>query len=258
MLLSLGKPGLKDYNVLLDQLSGLRYNSVRTSTIPLAQFWHEHKKKIKFLEEKIGITLHNPHLCFEYPTSQRGKGRSSMSDIMILSENNKQIAVEAKYTEYAKKYPQETETVEEWKKKKNFDNRQNVADGWWKMIEPFRIDHMERSDSICYQFLHRTASACFSEPEQAIVIYQMFYTNDQNHLDKRNEFEKELQKWVGMVKPKKQLKFYIWKIEATLKSEEYINVFNPKNKNALNPFQELKHRPLYDFSSETFEPIQNG
>ncbi len=80
-------------------------NSEKTSTLPFVQFWHPDGlvERVKCLNDALGIDLVAGQLCFEYPTSlppgkEYGKGKASMSDLMILMPKWR-VAVEAKYTE---------------------------------------------------------------------------------------------------------------------------------------------------------------
>jgi len=140
MKFTIGIPGgVDDYDILLDMMSGIRINSVETSTVPLVQFWKKAQEEvIPFLVSKIRIDVPNPQLCFEYPVKPRGgKGKCSMTDLMILSQSNK-IAIEAKYTEYVKAWGVTVETVAKWSEKTaNKPNKKNVANGWWETIRPF-------------------------------------------------------------------------------------------------------------------------
>ena len=147
-------------------------NSFRTSSIPLAEFWQP---------DNLGrITqVLRPYLSrfdaekalkfFEFPTDPEadGKriGRPSMTDLMLM-DGEYQIALEAKYTEYSR---MPNETVEEWLRKDGVDFflRRKVGKTWLRYIREagctdFATDQHLYNEcrEVCYQFLHRTASAC--------------------------------------------------------------------------------------------------
>jgi len=241
---SIGNPLVTDYDILLDEMAAcMHLNSVKTSTVPLVQFWQDTSKVIQFLESEIRMSLPKPQLCFEYPVQpQGGKGKCSMTDLMLLSQDDK-IAIEAKYTEYVEALPSTVKTVAQWNKD-NTSNKKGVANGWYGMVKPFRMTPEECPDSICYQFLHRTASACWDTKGQAVVIYQVFYDKEKENLA---EYKQDLQNCVNIICPNDKLRFYIWEIEATLLTP--ITAFPEKNgKIEPNPFDELKSKRLYAFN----------
>jgi hypothetical protein len=108
-----GKPdGLKSDDLLNNFADKSVISSFKTSSVPLVAFWNhnEIEKRLKQLVEKIDLKLnsHN-NLYFEYPTSpQDGKGKPSMTDLMICSGNDK-IAIEAKVYRICKNEPQTCE-----------------------------------------------------------------------------------------------------------------------------------------------------
>ena len=151
-----GNPNKTNYNLILDYYSGTKINSIKTSSVPLAQYWKKTEKALKILSEKLQNRIDNVEIYFEYPTKSAGNNRSSMSDIMIISDEFK-IAIEAKYTEYKKmKY----QSIKDWKKETYSDNREQVLNHWKKMIAPFSNLDSSLIDEIPYQFFHRSASAC--------------------------------------------------------------------------------------------------
>jgi hypothetical protein len=130
---------------------------------------------------------------------------------------------------------------------KDGKKRELVLDGWWKMIDAFRQDK-KRSDKIEYQFLHRTASACWGTKGQAIVVYQIFYDKTtQSHL---NCFKKHLKKWSQMITPDlTKLRFYTWEIEATLQVTNDIETQE-------NPFLQMKNsQNIYIFGNDKIVPL---
>ena len=101
-----------------------------------------------------------------------------MTDLMIRYNDingfsEKQIAVEGKFTEDL------YETISEWKKSKSANsNKDDVLKSWYSYIE----NYCDFSDSakevinsqVVYQFLHRTASACF-QTGNPVLLYHLFY-----------------------------------------------------------------------------------
>ena len=248
MKFTIGTPGVDDYDILLDEMSGMHINSEETSTVPLVQFWQKTKKVIRFLEPKIGIDILDPLLCFEYPVKpQGGKGKCSMTDLMILSQNNR-VAIEAKYTEYVEAWTSTVKTVAQWNDK-NESNKRNVANGWWKMIRSFSKSGInEVPKDIGYQFLHRTASACCGTRGQAVVVYQVFYKPEDKSKKQLAKFEQELQRCVSLIHPKECLRFYIWKIEAVRFTDIKFEKQKQTGKTEPCPFGELKQKSIYTFN----------
>lgn len=189
-------------------------HSERTSSLPLVQFWCT-KKNAKELRSRlasfnecsdidIDISDEGCRLYFEYPVPSRdGKGKASMTDLMILTQTHA-IAVEAKYTEVMEKY----ETIGEWlkvgEKHNSLNNRKDVLQGWWAYIREIKcttaesIEQLSDYESIPYQLLHRIASACYTAKEKgkmAAVIYQIFY--DDSTERKAKKFANNLQDCFG-------------------------------------------------------------
>lgn len=232
--LRFGHPNPYDFDTILDQFSGTKINSFRTSSIPLVQFWKETDFRLNELFSKIEIPNDKLILCFEYPTKpQLGKGKASMTDLMILSNDSK-IAVEAKFTEYKK---MTSDPINEWKKKgANLENKKMVLNYWTSLIRPFSKGlHTDSLEQISYQFYHRTASACKAS-EKAIVIYQIFYDNETfKFLEK---FKNKLREYVRLINPNDKLSFYIWEIEVDQKIKD-----NKDNE----PFTPMKFKNIYEF-----------
>jgi hypothetical protein len=241
--LRFGHPDSYDFDTILDQFSGTKINSFRTSSIPLVQFWKKTDRRLKELFCEIDLECDNPILCFEYPTKpKKGRGKSSMTDLMILG-NDFKIAVEAKFTEYVK---MKSNPISLWKTKTdNIENKQRVLDYWTNLIKPFSkgLDDL-LLQQIDYQFFHRTASAC-KETENAIVIYQLFY--DRHTLKDLERFKNELGKYIEIINPNDNLSFYIWEIE--------VNQIIKESKDIDDPFIEMKSRNVFEFMKTKFERI---
>jgi len=174
--------------------------SEKTSTLPLVQFWHPDglEERVKCLNDALDIDLASGQLCFEYPTSlppgkEYGRGKASMSDLMILMPKWR-VAVEAKYTEV--KDENYKPLVEEWLKD-NPENRQKVLAGWKHYIG----DRMTNDEKIInvtpYQLLHRIASACADPECSPCVIYHLFWDADTRA--KMETFVKSLKDWVEKI-----------------------------------------------------------
>lgn len=231
--LRFGQPNSYDFDTILDQFSGTKINSLRTSSIPLVQFWKDTENRLNELFKNLDLQCDKPTLCFEYPTKpKKGKGKSSMTDLMILS-NDFKIAIEAKFTEYA---TTKSESISDWKLKNNsVENKIKVLDYWTTLIKPFSNINNDSIDKISYQFYHRTASACNTNGI-AIVVYQIFYDHDT--IEFLEDYKNELKEYVKVLNPNYNLRFYIWEIEAKQKF---------KNDKKIDPFIEMKTRNVYDF-----------
>lgn len=241
--LQYGQPTSYDFDTILDQFSGTKINSFRTSSIPLVQFWKNTNVRLIELLNKLDVHSDNTTLCFEYPTKpELGKGKSSMTDLMILSQDFK-IAIEAKFTEYKEMKP---DTINSWEEKGNRENRLKVLEYWTSLIKPFSKGPDYNSiQNINYQFYHRTASACKCI-EKAVVVYQIFY--DKETVDYLENYKNQLSDYVRVVNPNENLDFYIWEIEVVQRINE--------NKE-IDPFIEMKSQNIYDFIKSDLTEIKN-
>ncbi len=226
-----------DYNFILDLFSETKVRTIRTSTVPLVQFWKQTEQRLNELSAELNIDCKNQKLCFEYPTNPtKGMGKSSMTDLMILCENNTKVAIEAKYTEYVKT---KTNSVGTWKKTGTISNKKIVLESWIEMIKPFS-KNLNNIDEIDYQFFHRTASACYNS-KNANVVYLLFY--DKNTINFLPNYLKELKKYITDINPNNNLSFYIWEIE--------IELIKPLHN---NPFVVMKSYDVYNiYSSKLYK-----
>lgn len=124
--LSWGNPTENDFDLILDFYSGTKINSDRTSSVPLAQYWKNTNNVIAFIAQKIKLQSNSVSIYFEYPTKSAGRNKSSMSDVMIVSDKYK-IAIEGKFTEYQNA---EYESIKKWFNKSKPENRINVINHW--------------------------------------------------------------------------------------------------------------------------------
>ncbi len=236
-----GQPTPYDYQTIIDQFSGTSYNTFRTSSIPLVQFWKNTKERLNELVDFIELNQTETTLCFEYPTKpKKGKGKASMTDLMIITRDTK-VAIEAKFTEYEKGKP---ELIKEWNKDST-DNKKLVLQYWKDLIDPFSNGIDDKALlNVEYQFFHRTASAC-KDTKRAIVVYQVFY--DDETKEYLVAYIEKLQNYIKVLNPKENLNFYLWKIEAIQK------VF--KKKDTDNPFLIMKNRNVYEFGKTNLKQI---
>lgn len=220
-----GNPEKQDWSHVADVFAAHEsLNSERTSSLPLAQFWKEEnlKDRVKNLETICpGITIlpEGSELYFEYGISVPdgyGRGKASMTDLMIISKQHA-IAIEAKYTEVAKRY----ETIRSWLKKSSKaddNNRDKVLNGWLKYISEANCFAANLKDSerqiqiknVPYQLVHRIASACAVANRMNVspaVIYQIFY--DKETCIKAAKFATNLlHSWINDLGLKSDFKFY--------------------------------------------------
>lgn len=236
--LRFGKPENYDYQTIINQFAGTRTNSIKTSSVPLVEFWKDTEYRLRELSEGLNLELDDSTLCFEYPTPTKGKGGASMTDLMILNKRIK-IAIEAKYTEYLTNNYKSAENIREWLKV-NPENRKKVLEHWMSIIKYFSlgldIDRLQKTE---YQFLHRTASACY-ESDKAYVVYQLFY--DSNNYEELETHIKRLIEYKNTINPSNLLTFFVWMIETEIK---------PKYENYKdNPFILLiENDSIYNFGS---------
>lgn len=234
-----GKPSGQTFNEIVDQFSLSGINSVKTSTIPMLNYWKKDKLAIKKLNEVIPINGSGIDLCFEYPTPSYGSNKASMSDIMLLTERAK-ISIECKFTEVLQEY----QNVKEWHN--GTDNRSKVISHWLEILSPFIKQKLEINDiqNIPYQFLHRAASSCYQNEGNAYLVYQIFFDH-QTKMSMEN-FIKNLEEAFNTLNPSDRFQLIFWGIEVT-------NIEPSANKE--NILQLLKERDIYKFESENFKVL---
>ena len=240
---------LNSYN----NLSNTEVHSIETSSIPLADFWHPRnrdniKQYLEILD--LNIDIENATKCFEYPVfaTKDGKeiGKPSRTDLMII-DNKYNIAIEAKYTEPL------YESIEKWKNDSgSYSTKPLVLQSWYEYIKPYTnfydedIDFLEKE--VVYQFLHRTASACYgcnNTGKIPVVIYQLFYDiNDEKN--KKHQFDVASQINDFGIKKLKFNNKLIFRIIMT----PLLNVAEVKKKyQHINSdiFFKLKEKQIYEF-----------
>ena len=166
-----GKPTPNSFSDIVDQYSVKEINSIMTSTIPFLNYWKNAKERMPSFLSGLGISSTPRTLAFEYPTRSFDTNKASMTDLMVFCDHWK-IAIEAKFTEIGHKY----ETIWEWNKEKT-ENRSRVISHWLEILSPFVDAHLVEDSipDIPYQFLHRTASSCEGDLNNACTVYQLFY-----------------------------------------------------------------------------------
>ncbi len=208
-------------NVLRIMATHESINSVRTSSLPLAQFWGVAGLADRldvFKKHLRGVDLESAQKFFEFPTmNKKGKGKASMTDLMMFTDNHR-IALEAKYTEYEKsKY----EPVSSWNEK-NEDNKNDVLDGWLSYMGKTK-ENIDGLGSIPYQLIHRIASAYADDGSSGrklspVVIYQLFY-DSKTQKTKFEKFVKELKESLEKLELR-ELTFIAVKTKVTQEPDE--------------------------------------
>lgn len=228
-----GNPDVSSYKVILDYLSLTKVNSLKTSSIPLAQYWMDYEKRIIGLENSLNLSLDNPHIYFENATKSHDNSKSSMSDIMIISDNVN-IAIEGKYTELIK---YSYETIGHWKdKSKNIENSKKVIAHWKEKIKPYSNSFLDEIDVIPYQFFHRLACSCDKSPSTAVLLYQIFYDNQTE--SKLKDSLDLLEAAKKIIDPKNNLIIKIQTIKCKLLPQK-----NPNK----DYFMNMKGNDIYNF-----------
>lgn len=245
--------------MVLDALSQTKVHSFKTSSIPLAGFWSPSNLQ-KFLERfnsETELDLISAKKYFEYPTEcldEKGNrlphSKSSMTDLMLISDSHR-IAIEAKYTEYSESH---YELISEWNKE-NVKHKIAIKENWFRYIKEagatYLSDVSELTD-IPYQFLHRTASACFDKSKIPVLIYQIFY--DDSNKDKMEEFVKDLENWGKELDFTDKIKFFVIKVKIT--NADYAKKKYQKLENPSDLFLNLKDDDIYEFDWNKIHILQ--
>ena len=235
-----GRPENSTFPDIIDQYSVGEINSLRTSTLPLLNYWKDADRRLPGFLDGLGIRTEVRRICFEYPTRSYRSNKSSMTDVMLFSDNWR-LAIEGKFTEVANKQ----ETVSKWNSRRS-ENRSRVAAHWASMLRPFAEFGLSEDSisGIPYQFLHRTASACFQNKTNACVVYHVFY--DDRTESKADEFRKMLADACAILKPRATLRVWV-----VLTGAELID----PNVDKQDALQRLKTTDLYRFASDRYVPL---
>jgi hypothetical protein len=185
---------LNDFNELYVMYNEKEFNSPKRSTLYLLSFVQS--ELFINLLKRLDLNIECINNYFEYDViSPKGKGNSSFTDLMII-DNNKSIAIEAKYTE------PEYEKINEWL---NSENRKLVLNGWLEIINR-KINLnivIENIKNITYQMVHRLASACYNYDKISEMIY-LYFGND---INMENYYKRELNNLKKIVKDKIKILF---------------------------------------------------
>lgn len=247
------------FNQVLDALSRrTKVNSFKTSSIPLAGFWKPSNNLQKFLErfkQETQIDLSDTNKCFEFPTECLDtKGNRlqhscpSMTDLMLINDSYR-VAIEAKYTEYSESH---YELISEWNKK-DAEHKIAIKENWFRYIKEAgatSLSDVSELPDIPYQFLHRAASACFGNPKNPVLIYQLFY--DDSNKNKMEEFVKDLETWGKELEFTDKIKFFVIKVKIT-------NVDDVERKYSYaysDLFTILKYQDVYEFDWNKIDILQ--
>ncbi len=251
--------GNGDYKDVLTCMASTKVNSYKTSSLPLAQFWNPNNKKLKGFFEKCkekGFDLSFGNRFFEYPTPCENNGEElqysspSMTDLMIINEEYK-VAIEAKYTEYSEGH---YETIAEWNKEKA-EHKRNIKNQWFKYIRNINATYNDDllDDTIPYQFLHRTASACYKcDGKTPVLVYQLFYDNE--NINKKDEFIGNLKEWANRLGFTDKIKFIV--IEIEIKEIEKVKEKYDGVRSDLFLIMRKQKEPIYKFNWDGINVIR--
>lgn len=256
----------------LDEMKCTKVNRWDTSSIPLVESW-----KPVYLEkwEKIlGCYLKDLNLMgsfkyFEFPTEPEveGKicGKPSMTDLMVMDALKWKIAIEGKFTEYVRR---KIFTCDDWLKER-FKDRHVVMPyrlllrAWMEMIASASCTDVSVSEfyktcmGIDYQFLHRTASACWktnmADGQKPVLLYQLFYKiGDAKHIAKMVSFIEHLRDAARLLRLK-NMSFLIVRVpivNADKVAARYKNLIRQQNAQL---FEDMKFGVVYEFDFDGIE-----
>jgi hypothetical protein len=162
---------VSSFEELVKQLGPDAFASPKRSTVPLLDYWRVPDPRLRDMAARLGVRWSEHfELHFEYEVAvQRGRGKSSYTDLMILGEDVA-VAIEAKFTE--PRY----ESVGTWLAAAQTTNRADVLEGWISAIEAATESAVDRQvvAELPYQLIHRTASVCCVSRRKRVVVYQVF------------------------------------------------------------------------------------
>lgn len=249
-----GIPMPVDYSTLLDQLPDFNMEKVTRSSFALIAYWSsKHEAILSEIASALQISdITSCQVCFEYPVRPSIRYcKASFSDVMLLLPDRR-VAIESKRTE------QDNETLAKWLKKGDAENRQKVLKYWKEQIKQYSNTDLSGSDYdnvIKYQLLHRTASACFGNPNQADVLYQLFNIKSENSSKRHSKYVEEIQNMVKWINPKDKLRFWVHEIECEPKDAYHCLAAEMKGKRdkndkanlARDAIRNASRNPLFNF-----------
>jgi hypothetical protein len=213
---SFGGQPVPDFNTLFEQYGLFEFASPRCSTVPFLAYWCDAKGRLEEFSDSVGVSLSNSvQLDFEHKVPvQQGSGKSSCTDLMILSDGIA-VAIEGKFTELRYK------DVRTWLGQFPSQNRTDVLSGWLDLLGrsvngDFSIDNFF---NLPYQLIHRAASACYAGAKERWLVYQIFDATSENCQLYINDLS-NLKSLVGM---ESGLRFCL--VACTLmRSDQYANL----------------------------------
>lgn len=260
------------FREVLDEMKNTKVNGCNTSSIPLAESWQPAylKKWEKILEPHLkGINLEGAFKFLEFPTEPmlRGKmcGQPSMTDLMIMDALTWKIAVEGKFTEYVWGKAQ---TCEDWLKERIKTHPRllpyrYLLRAWVEMIASAKCTDISMPEfyktcmGIDYQFLHRTASACWKtngpDGQKPVLMYQLFYkANDAEHIAKMESFKDDLRRAAQLLRLK-NMTFLI--VSVPIKNADKVELRYKKLVRQENAqfFEDMKLETIYEFDFDNVE-----
>ncbi|TET45413.1 hypothetical protein E3J62_07605 [candidate division TA06 bacterium] len=199
MEICFGNTGVKDFLDMLNKVSNSDLCKLTCSTVPLLWYWKDYAERIRDLLEEIGAEFTEPsRLHFEYPVeSANDLSKASYTDVMFWSKAIS-VAIEGKWRE--PRY----ETVQQWLRSGNTENRKAVLEHWKGLIAP-KSRGIGNVDDVVYQMLHRTASACVQKSDRTVVLYQVFSDPTSKDVDYGADFET----LVKAISPKEDLGIWL-------------------------------------------------
>ena len=235
---------------VLDRYKDSEFKNLTRSTIPLLVYWRDPQRILHLLRNELGIDDLDDRadVRFEFATKVKrpGRGKASMTDVMVTSPSAR-IAIEAKWTE-----PRYL-TVADWAGTSR--NKAHVRNHWLALIgriTPFRDG--TSIDALVYQMLHRTASACASQPQRAIVLYQVF--DDGRH---RVDYASDLTALASALEPSPRLDFWLQTIRLA-RAEDYRSVereiaMTPRHRVPALIRRAVATAQLFEFGESAFRRI---
>jgi hypothetical protein len=180
------------------------------STVPLLCYCMPDLRRIGSLVDQLRGRCKDFDLFFEFPTpSINTKAKSSFTDLGIALVPRGGIAIEAKWTEPA------YATIQKWIAAGEYpDSRKKVVDHWLCIMGPYLKKPLSVGDlpldTIIYQMLHRTASACnlANSGGPVRVVYQVFETEGAEHPD----YGAAIRTFMDAVVPGPSLWFFVHKV----------------------------------------------
>ena len=260
------------FREVLDEMKNTKVNGWNTSSIPLAESWQPAylKRWEKILAPHLkGVNLERAFKYLEFPTEPvlRGKvyGQPSMTDLMIMDALDWKVAVEGKFTEYVWGKAQ---TCADWLKER-MKTRPRLLPyrfllrAWVEMIASAKCTDISMPElyktcmGIDYQFLHRTASACWntngSEEQKPVLMYQLFYkAGDAAHIAKMEAFKDDLRRAARLLRLK-NMTFLIVSVPITNADKVEARYGHLVKQENAQLFEDMKLETIYEFDFDHVE-----